>query len=119
MLPLWAPMIGGRPIATIRSEPRCPPGPEPRLSRRPRSLTRSVASVPLACRFPHPFPVCRTISMHPYRSHTYGELRETDAGQPVRLSGWVNRKRDHGNLLFDNHRDHHGDPPGGVSVDTD
>lgn len=46
--------------------------------------------------------------MHPYRSHTCGALREDDVGQTVRLSGWVHRKRDHGNLLFIDLRDAHG-----------
>ena len=46
--------------------------------------------------------------MHAYRSHTCGALRSTDAGQNVRLSGWVHRKRDHGGLLFIDLRDHYG-----------
>jgi aspartyl-tRNA synthetase len=46
--------------------------------------------------------------MHPYRTHTCGELRPAHAGIPARLSGWVHRKRDHGNLLFIDLRDHHG-----------
>ena len=46
--------------------------------------------------------------MHQYRSHTCGALRSDDAGQVVKLSGWVHRKRDHGNLLFIDLRDNYG-----------
>lgn len=46
--------------------------------------------------------------MHPYRTHTCGQLRKEHKDQRVRLSGWVHRKRDHGNLLFIDLRDHYG-----------
>lgn len=47
-------------------------------------------------------------AMHPYRTHNCGQLRKEDAGKVCRLSGWVHRKRDHGNLLFVDLRDHYG-----------
>jgi aspartyl-tRNA synthetase len=46
--------------------------------------------------------------MHPYRTHTCGQLRKEDAGATIRLSGWVNRKRDHGGVVFIDVRDHYG-----------
>ncbi|WP_420140732.1 OB-fold nucleic acid binding domain-containing protein, partial [Sphingomonas sp.] len=46
--------------------------------------------------------------MHRYRTHTCGQLRDTDAGATVRLSGWVHRVRDHGGVLFIDLRDHYG-----------
>jgi aspartyl-tRNA synthetase len=48
------------------------------------------------------------MSMHRYRSHTCGALRESDIGQSVRLSGWCHRIRDHGGVLFIDLRDHYG-----------
>ena len=46
--------------------------------------------------------------MHAYRTHTCNALTAADVGREVRLSGWVHRKRDHGNLLFIDLRDHYG-----------
>ena len=46
--------------------------------------------------------------MNKYRSHNCAELTEKDSGKIVFLSGWLHRKRDHGNLLFIDLRDHFG-----------
>ena len=46
--------------------------------------------------------------MNEYRSHKCNELKIKDVDSEVYLSGWVNRKRDHGGLLFIDLRDHYG-----------
>ena len=46
--------------------------------------------------------------MNKYRSHTCGELTIEDKNKNISLSGWINKKRDHGNLLFLDLRDNYG-----------
>jgi len=46
--------------------------------------------------------------LHKYRSHTCSEITKKNSGDTVKLSGWIHRKRDHGNLLFFDLRDHFG-----------
>lgn len=46
--------------------------------------------------------------MNAYRTHTCQALTSADVGSTVMLSGWINRKRDHGQLLFVDLRDHYG-----------
>ncbi len=46
--------------------------------------------------------------MHAYRTHTCNDLRDSDVGTEVKLSGWVHRVRDHGQLAFLDLRDHYG-----------
>lgn len=46
--------------------------------------------------------------MHKYRTHNCNQLRVDNEGEIVKVSGWVHKKRDHGNLLFIDLRDHYG-----------
>ena len=46
--------------------------------------------------------------MNKYRTHKCNELRKSDVDKNVSLSGWINKKRDHGNLLFIDLRDNYG-----------
>ena len=46
--------------------------------------------------------------MHAYRTHNCTELRASNVGETVRISGWIHRKRDHGGVLFVDVRDHYG-----------
>ena len=46
--------------------------------------------------------------MNKYRTHNCNELNKDNSGQEIVLSGWVNKKRDHGNLLFIDLRDNYG-----------
>lgn len=48
------------------------------------------------------------MEVHKYRTHNCGELNKSDVDKTVKLSGWVHRRRDHGNLLFIDLRDHYG-----------
>ena len=46
--------------------------------------------------------------MHKYRTHKCDQLRNDNVKEVVRLSGWIHRKRDHGQLIFIDLRDHYG-----------
>ena len=46
--------------------------------------------------------------MNKYRTHNCSELNKGNSGQEIYLSGWINKKRDHGNLLFIDLRDNYG-----------
>ena len=46
--------------------------------------------------------------MNKYRTHNCGELTKKNKSENIILSGWINKKRDHGGLLFIDLRDHFG-----------
>ena len=46
--------------------------------------------------------------MNKYRTHNCNELNKDNSGQEIIISGWINKKRDHGNLLFIDLRDNYG-----------
>ena len=48
------------------------------------------------------------IAINKYRTHSCGELRESDIGKEVRISGWVENIRDHGGVMFIDIRDQYG-----------
>ena len=45
--------------------------------------------------------------MNKYRTHNCNELKKENSGQEIILTGWINKKRDHGNLLFIDLRDNY------------
>lgn len=47
-------------------------------------------------------------AVHAYRTHNCNQLRKSDVGKTVRLSGWINNRRDHGGVLFIDLRDNYG-----------
>ena len=57
--------------------------------------------------------------LHTYRSHNCAQLRASDVGKSIRLSGWIHRKRDHGGLLFVDLRDHYGLTQIVTDIDSD
>ena len=46
--------------------------------------------------------------MNKYRTHNCNELRKENINKEIYISGWINKKRDHGNLLFIDLRDNYG-----------
>lgn len=56
--------------------------------------------------------------MHAYRTHTCDQLRKSDVGSEIRLSGWIHRIRDHGGLMFIDLRDNYGLTQCVINVDS-
>ena len=46
--------------------------------------------------------------MSKFRTHTCGEITKKEKNKKISISGWINKKRDHGNLLFIDLRDNYG-----------
>ena len=46
--------------------------------------------------------------MHKYRTNNCNQINKSNVGQEIKLSGWIHRKRDHGQLIFVDLRDHFG-----------
>ena len=66
-----------------------------------------------------PDPIRRFSPMHAYRTHNLRPVaRRRMSARRVRLSGWVHRKRDHGNLLFIDLRDHYGVTQGVMDISS-
>src|ERR1043166_8610439 len=94
--------------------PPCAPQSSPQL----RQFQRAASGLTRLCvprHIPPFFEGSMALSGNPYRSrnasgamNTCGSLRADDVGRRVTISGWVNRRRDHGGLLFLDLRDHYG-----------
>jgi aspartyl-tRNA synthetase len=50
----------------------------------------------------------KTVLVYKFKTHNCNELSITDTGKFVKLSGWIHKKRNHGNLFFIDLRDHSG-----------
>ena len=57
--------------------------------------------------------------MNKYRTHNCNELRKDDLDKDISISGWINKKRDHGNLLFIDLRDNGSDSVENAKIEID